>query len=343
MKIAPVTGAARVVNPNEGTATSSDKLARAKAVAAGHEPAPVVQTDPQVLQVQESQRKRIKMTTQRSPDRHSQAAQVEPVAQQTVEPTAAAPGDTLDSTEPVKPTSDGTKPLDPQFVALAKQKREIQLAQKALDDAKSAFETEKQGLLNGYVSKESLKSSALKTLLAEGVTYDQLTEEILASGQENADLSAIRAEIKALKEGFDTQLTERDAQTEKQVLAQIRNDVDQLIATGDDYETVREAGYAPKVVELIHRVYKDEGKMLEITEAASLIEREALADALKWAKIKKVQKQLNPAPTQQTTPVQQDKPGTKIMRTLTNRDGASSASMNRRERAIAAAEGRLKS
>ena len=357
MKMSPVAnGAPKSVNPNEGHTASPDKLARAKAIAAGQEPTQVqANPDPQVERAQNSI-KRIKLKTQQSPDRHMRLDQPSILETSDTNPAGVTltesqavveqpQNDTLASTEQAPAVSEETKPLSPQFAALAKQRREIQVAQKALEAEKAALAADRQKVLSDYIPKADIQANALKVLLEQGVTYDQLTEQILASNQENPDLVSLKAEIKALKEGLDTQTktqTQRDVDTETQVKAQIRRTVDQLIAQGDDYEMVREAGYAPKVVDLIDKVWKAEGILLDEAEAATMIEKELLEESLKFARIKKVQSMLNPAQPQKTQPVQTDRPNTKIMRTLTNRDGVSSTSMSKRERAIAAMEGRLK-
>lgn len=345
MKVSPVmSGAPASVNPNEGMSAGADRMARAKAIALGQEPAAAPVVDAQVARAQDSIR-RIKLRTQQSPGRQNRLDT--PAEPKEVVAEAATPpkSDELATTEQVEAASEATKPLSPQFAALARQKREIQLAQQKLDADKAALETSKTNDLSGYVSKADLKANALKVLLAEGVTYDQLTEEILASNQENPDLVTLKSDVKTLKEGLENQtksIADREAATEKQALAQIGRETEQLISQGDDYEMIREAGYAPKVVDLIHKIWKTEGVVLDTAEAAGMIESALLEESIKFARIKKVQSRLAPAQTEKPLPVQQDRPGTKVMRTLTNRDGVSSTTMSKRERAIAAMEGRLK-
>lgn len=337
MKLSPMAAGQVAVNSNEGASAGPDRLAKAKAIASGRitEVAPDrgPPQDPQVDRAQSSIKK-IKMRTQVSQDRHLRVE--EPTTPQEVLP------DTLATTEQVAVASEETKPLSPQFAALARQKREIQLERQKLNAEKAALVTESGDKTSLAEYKARIKANALSVLQEEGVTYDQLTEQILAdNGSNNADLSAIKAEIKALKDGFDNRLSERDVLAETQVKTQIRRTVDQLVATGDDFEMVREAGYAPKVVDLIDKIWKKEGILLDESEATAMVEKELLEESLKFAKLGKVQRSLNPAQVKQTQPVQLDRPNTKIMRTLTNRDGASST-MGKRERAIAAMEGRLK-
>ncbi len=348
MKMTPVAaGSPRSVNMNEGQSASPDRLARAKAISAGESPPQeTVQKsgDMQADRAQESI-KRIKMRTQRSTDRHQRIEETPasvPVSDET-----APVSDIPDSIEQTAAVTEASKPLSPQFAALAKQKREIQLERQKLDADKAALAASQTNDLSGYVSKADLKASPLKLLLAEGVTYDQLTEEILAQSSDNPNFSRLEADIKTLKEGFENQtksMSEKEAAIEAQVRAQITRDAQTLISQGDDFEMIREAGYAPKITELIDKTFKKTGEIMDLAEAATLIENELLEESLKFARIKKVQSRLQPAPTpaQQQQPPKQDRPGTKTMRTLTNRDGSTSLSMSKRERAIAAMEGRLK-
>lgn len=344
MKISPIaSGATPTINPNEGVTASPDKLERAKAIAAGEDPSKVTNIDKQADRAMNSIKK-IKMRTQQSTNRHETPveAPAEPVETQETAPV----GDKTDTTEQTPVASEATKPLSPRFAALAKQKREIQLERQKLDADKAALATQSGNTKSLEEYRAKLKANALSVLLEEGVTYDQLTEQILAQNQNGTDLSALRAELKAeIKSELEAQnklLADRDVASENQVRAQIKRNVDQLVAQGDDFEMIREAGYSHKVVELIDNIWKKEGLLLDESEAATIIENELLEDSLKWAKIKKVQSRLAPPQTEKPQPVSQDRPGTKIMRTLTNRDGASSVSMSKRERAIAAMEGRLK-
>lgn len=361
MRVTPVLGGAQTsLNPNEGQSVSPERLARAKAVALGKDAPAPAQADPQASSVDKSVR-RLRMRTQMSPDRHNRVEQetapVPPAAAATDvsspglggDPVGAAvpapQGDSLAPNEPsADPASDATKPLSPQFAALARQKRAIQLKEQEIAKREEALKTQPNGDLESF--KARIKTNALSVLLEEGVTYDQLTEQILAQNQNGADLSALRNELKAeIKAELDNQnkaLANRDATTEKQVLAQIGREADRLVASGGDaYEMIREAGYSSKIVDLIHRTHKETGELMDTKEAADLIENELLEDSLKFARLKKVQNKLAPPPEQPGASVQQDRPGTKTMRTLTNRDGASSLSMSKRERAIAAMEGRL--
>ncbi len=360
MKISPVAAAGpRTINPNEGSATTADKLARAKAVASGQAPEaapqePTASTgDAQVDRI-----KRIKLKTQRSTDRHNRiqdAASTDTAAadvtQQVTDavvtdPVVADPAanDTLAANEPTQEASDATKPLSPQFAALAKQKRALLLKEQEILAKEKALEAQSTDRKSLEDYRARIKANALSVLMEEGVTYDQLTEQILAEQKNGIDPETLDAKIKAVEQSLEKKLAEREEQAilkqEETYLSNKLTEAEALAQTGDDYSLIRESEAYDRVLRKIYDAYKKTGDPLSLKSAMDQVENELLDERLKWAKLPKVQSRLGSAP--QTPPVQHDRPGTKIMKTLTNRDGISSVNMSKRERAIAAMEGRLK-
>lgn len=224
---------------------------------------------------------------------------------------------------------EANQPISPQFAALAKQRRALQVKERELAEREKA-------LSNPDGQKDSialarLKSEPLNVLLEAGVTYEQLTEAILAN-QGNSEINDLKAQLKALESGVDQKLSERDQQAEQQVLAEMRREATQLAAEGDDFEMVREEKAIPAVMMLIERTYREHGEVLDVREAMQDIEDELVKEAVRKASRKKVQSQLAPTPQ----PMQRHQG----MRTLTNKDTAS-VPMDRKARALAAALGTL--
>jgi hypothetical protein len=230
---------------------------------------------------------------------------------------------------------EATQPLSPQFAALAKQKRALQLERAQLD--KERAELGARGTReDSSALLERLKSAPMSVLQEAGVTYDQLTEAIL-SGQSgaNPEIASLKQELKALKEGLDKTFVDRDTAQEQAALGEMRKEADRLAKEGDSFELVRETGSVPQAIELIHRTYKQTGEILDVQEALQLVEDELIGESLKLAKLAKVQGRLAPPPLQ---PQQQPQ---RQMRTLTARDG-SAAPLSARARAIAAFQGTLR-
>ena len=230
------------------------------------------------------------------------------------------------------PTVEATGPISPQFAALAKQRRVLQQERRTFEDEKKAFQEKSQG--SGSVDLARLKSEPLSVLMEAGVTYDQLTEAILANPN-NSEISSLKAEIKALKDGVDQKFTDKDAQNEQQVLKQMQRDAEALVAEGDTYELVRETESIPQVMDLIERTYRETGEVLDTSEALQLIEDELFKRQEKYLQFKKVQGLIN-KPQEQG--LQQRQQG---MRTLTNKDTAS-VPLSAKQRALAAFYGTLK-
>ncbi len=233
--------------------------------------------------------------------------------------------------ETLEPEVEATAPLSPQLALLAKQRRALQLQKKELEDREKAL-LERSGQA-GSIEVSRLKSEPLKVLLENGVSYDQLTEAIVAD-QGDSEVNALKRELQTIKESIKQEFTQRDAEGEKQVLAEMRREADRMVSL-DDYELVRETRSVPKVMSLIEKTYRDSGEVLEVSEAMKLVENELLKDAQKMMSFKKLQGQL--ANTMPAMP----QPRPQGMRTLTNRDTANMPA-SPKARAMAAFYGNLK-
>lgn len=345
MKITPLATGTGVPAQSENVNTKSispDARARAIAAASGQEVKPkeaVVngQIDKPSIQT-------IKMKTQQSTNRHELLE--EPFEAVTDE------SPTNDATEPVE-TVEETKPLSPQFAALAKAKRALQVKERELALREDALKNQTgQPKTDEFISKAELQANPLK-IFESGLSYDQLTEAILNSQSGvNPEINTLKAELKSLKEDISKQLSDRDQLAEQQVLAEMKRETLAITSEGEKYEAIREAKAEQKVVDLIHKVFKEgwtekgyePGFVMDLDDAAELIENQLIEDAMPYAKLKKVQSRLIPQVVEQAAQIpapQQQKPNTKIMRTLTNRDNASAQNTDRRSRAIAAMLGTL--
>jgi len=327
MKISPSSGGASnnfgQVTPSSQSTASGAK--RAAAIAAARCEATIRVSPSDVpsgdVVAKPDEPKRIRMKTQASPDRGLEELQAlaDPIQEST----------NIPAEEQVN-AAEATKPLDPQRAALAKQRRALQLKEREIADREKALAN--APTKDGSEVIARLKSDPLSVLQEAGVSYDQLTEAILSNGS-NAEISKLKNEIKALKEGVDNTFKDRDAQQEQQALNAMKQEAVALSKEGDAFELVRETNSVPKVVDLIHRTWKETGEILDVEEAMSLVENHLVDEYSKVAKLNKVQSQfVQPAPTL---------PQKQQARTLTNRDTARGP-LSRRERALMAFQGQLK-
>ena len=333
MKISPIVGTGvPSAQTNGAQATiSPDRIERAKAIAAGQLSAQEEVQSSGNAEVDKLNIRRIKMKTQVSTNRQDVIEQ--PLVEEVL--------DKPDTNEPAA-VAEETKPLSPQFAALVKAKRALQVKEREIAEREAALKSQSPAGNEDLIAK--LKSNPLSVMLENGVTYDQLTEAIIAQQSGNIpEIQALKAELAALKEHVGTQFTSRDQLAEQQVLASIQKEIiDTVKSQPEQYEAIREAKAEKVVKDLIHRTWKKTGEVLDTQEAIELVENQLIDEALPFARLSKVQKRLTPAQAAQVeAQLPSQKPGTKIMRTLTNRDTASPM-MDKRARAIAAMQGTLK-
>jgi hypothetical protein len=235
------------------------------------------------------------------------------------------------STEQAQAAAEDTKPLSPQQVALARQRRALMLKERELQVREKALAEKTQvppaqAAVKRMIDVARLKSEPLSVLQEEGVTYEQLTEAILNGKAVDPEVSALKREVAALKEGIDQKLEARDRQAEKAALDDMERTAHRLARQGDDFAKVRE---------LIARTWEKTGEILDVPEAMRLVEEDLVSETLRVAAINKVQGKLAPkpaAPPQASAPATPPAPGIK---TLTNRD-TSTVPLSRKERAMQA-------
>lgn len=308
MKISPVQGTPTIPQPSS-TGLSPDKIARLKSIAQGG--------DGGVPQEQKSQDKKIRMNVNKTPEPVVNASQNEQTTSESV---------ISDNDVQTKPTPEAIQQVSPEVAALAKRRRALQVKERELADK------EKSLLATGQSEnqlKTRAKSDALGVLQELGITYDQLTNELLGK-QGNGDIDALKSEITSLKKTIDDKFTEKDIAQEQAVYSHMRKNVDKISSSSDEYRFIRESKSQDQVMELIKRTWDEDGEVLEEEEAMGVIEAELREDAKRYAKL--IGEVDAPPPAQ---PAKQQQTGIK---TLTNKDSARPL-MTRRQRAIAAALG----
>lgn len=318
-------------NINQGSTASAEKLAAAKAIAAGQEPEEkeikqeATEESPDV--------RRIKMRTNYSTNRHDIPAAEEPKEPlELLEPQSPESPKT-DEVGQTKPAAESTQYLSPERAAIAKQRRALQVKERELAEREAKMKAPPEG---DYISKADLIANPLKVFEA-GVTYDKLTEAILQNQNGiTPEIKALREELKAFKEGVDNTFKSQEAKQEESALIQMLDEAEALAKEGDDYAMIREENAYDQVLNKIYSTYKKTGRVLDVKQVMQEIENKLFEKNLKLASIQKVRSKIAPDPVQ-TPPTSQGKQ----MKTLTNRDGAS-IPLDRRARAIAAMNGTLK-
>ena len=200
--------------------------------------------------------------------------------------------------------------------------------------------------LNKYVPRSKFEDDPLGTLNELGLDQDKLTQ-LLISGHNTQDpmIKALRAEIRAIKEAQESSKKyqeESTAQQYQQALKQIGSEVSALVATGEAYEMIRNSGMEEAVVELIEQTWKTNQTLMDVEEAAKLVEEHLVEEIYKQAQSAKVQSRFKPKAPDSAPEPKQTQAG---MKTLTNVAATSQSgpltAKQRRERALAAFHGKL--
>lgn len=261
--------------------------------------------------------------------------------------------------ELAKKEETGAKPeeemISPKYAALAKREANLRLKAKELQLEREAMKAEKAKYESDYVPKsqlqERLKSDPLTVMHELGVTYDELTSMILnAPQQADPQIVAIQQKLKAIEETQEkSQKSQAEQQTKayEQAVSQIRNQAKLLVDSNEEYSTIKERDSVEAIVDLIKLTHEEEGIVMNVEEAAKLVEEHLLEDALKMAQLRKVKAKLNP-----TEDVSDIEPETKQnlipknppMKTLTNTQMPSASKpLSAKDRAILAFQGKLNS
>lgn len=325
MKISPVQGMPAIANPS-ATGLSPDKLSRIKAIANNQTPEEVSpKEEPEVIELGQtptSATQRIKMNVNQTVHRNGDmpaepVAEAAPVAQ--TEPAAALSDIPIET----KSVPSDTRPISPELAELAKERRALQVKERELLEKEKSL----QAVPEGYIKLQDLQSNALATLQKHGVTYDQLTNEILGQ-KTQPDLSQFKEEI--LK-SVEEKLAGKDTAQEEAVYAYMTQNVGKM-ANFPEYRLIRGTQSEAKVMDLVKRMWKEQGEILDEKEAMDLIEAELKEDAKRYSKL--INGEEKPAEKQQVAPPVANEPRG-ITKTLTNKDSARPV-INRRQRAIAA-------
>jgi hypothetical protein len=271
--------------------------------------------------------------------------------------------------QPAQPAE--TEKKDPalsrQFAQLARQEKILrqqkQQQEQAFKEREAALKAREAELskpqrpAEGYVSIEDIKRNPLGMLTNAGVTYDELTSQILNTGtldpRVEATISKLEAKIKSLEEASETtQKTYQEQQVEarKAAVRQISRDAMEIVrGNPDEFEAISKIGSRgiQEAVRLIEETFDKDQYLMSTEDALREIENYLVEENFNMStNVKKIKNRIlqssaQNANTQPKTPVQpqQTQPG---MKTLTNA-ASGSRKLSTRERAILAFKNELKS
>ncbi len=281
-----------------------------------------------------------------------------------VEDTDLSQSDTTEVVqETEKPAEDPA--LSRQFAQLARQEKalrakfqqqeqQFKAREEALKQREAALQTPQQVDQTKYISRDMLKNDALTALAEAGVSYEELTQQIISQQPKDPRLEAtinkLQAKIDALEKQNETaQKSYEDQQTQayQAAVKQIEEDVKKLVYTDPTFETIKASKATKDVVELITETYHKDGVLLSVEEAAQQVEDYLADQYTKFANLNKIKQRMSQSSATKTPATPTQKPGQTTekqpqpMKTLTN-NTASSRQLSAKERAILAFKGQLK-
>lgn len=245
--------------------------------------------------------------------------------------------------------------MSPKFAALAKKEKWLREQAKKVSEEKKSMEqmlkAKEEEINNNW--KKRLQTNAFDVLEENGQTYDKLTEALLAKGDPvTQTIMELRREIEELKGSqhkVTEQITEREKQQYEQAKKQIRADVEALVISNEEFETLKADEAYDTVVELIEETYNETGRIMDVAEACKEVEDYLVDHYLKFTNLKKIQAKLKPAVAEtdanQVQTKKQNNPVQKQQQTISNAMVPSVSKKlteaERRERAIMAFQGKL--
>lgn len=340
MKVQPIAAPAPVQQP-----TSNASSAKAKAVAAfmgnsGEQPtAQVVQNQSQVSPEE--------LGAIKTPETQELAA----------EPTTEV--------EAPKETKAEDTPESRRWAQLARQEKmlraqrqkfdqELKAREAAIAAREAALTSTPKTDMSRYLDRDTLKQDPLSALAEAGVSYEELTQQIISQQPVDPRLQNTirRLEGKIAQMEQEAQESKRsyaDNQTQayNAAVKQIELDAKALVKNDPNFEAIRVTGSTKDVVQLITETYNKDGILLTVEEAAQQVEDYLVEEGAKIARIEKIKKKIQASAPQVSskaaqTLAEQAVKKSQPMKTLTN-NTSSMRQLSAKERAVLAFKGELKS
>lgn len=191
-------------------------------------------------------------------------------------------------------------PLSSRFAALAKREKSLVKMRQELAEEKARIEAEKQEIARYRQIYEEAKKDPRKLLQEVGWDYDRLTNAHLNDFEETPDreiktvkeeIEALKAQLQAEKEAMQKAQEEKSRQEHEFQIQQAKETIAQEIRSfGDEFELINTFDEHEMVFETMMEHFKKTGRMMEVKEAATLVENYIETQELeRLAKTKKFQ------------------------------------------------------
>lgn len=238
--------------------------------------------------------------------------------------------------------------LSPKYAQLARREAAVRAKELEIKAAEEKLKAKDEEYRTKYIPKDEvgkrLTSNFQEASSEFGLSYDQLTQSLLnqpsAETQAYEDLKRQIEQMKSAQEQEKQQATEREQANYNRAIESIRQQAMELVETDPEFETIKSLEQAEQIVEHIVETNKTTGKVLTVAEAAKVIEERLIEEAIRVAKLQKVQARLAPKP-EEPAKVDPKSQSLASAKTLTNSVGVNRP-LTAKERALLAFKGELK-
>lgn len=168
------------------------------------------------------------------------------------------------------------------FAALARKEAEIFRKQQAVRQQQQILAQQAEQLRAFEQAKRAAKLNPLDALKQMGLTYEELTEYVLNDNKPTptAEVQSVRQELEEYKRQAREEQERLAAQQKQAALAEqqrivedFRNEVNEYVAQhAETYELTSLYGGANLVSEVIEEHFRQSGKLMNVAEAAKLVE-----------------------------------------------------------------------
>lgn len=275
-----------------------------------------------------------------------------------------------DSEAPAEVTAEPKTPIDPEqarrFAQLSREAKalnakriqqdtDFKTREAAIAEREAKAQAIEQKYNTGYVDKNQLKQNVLQVLADNGISYDDVTQQILNQQPVDPRLQATIQRLEAKVQEQEDKLKNQETRAEEQqkqsyqaAIQQIRFDAQELIESNSAYELIKATESVDDIVEYIEAQYQKNGRVISVETAAEKIENFLTEKIEKLSATTKIKERLSKAqasaPTEntKTQPPAAKSAETTGMKTLTNAT-SSARPLTAKERAVLAFKGQLKS
>lgn len=191
--------------------------------------------------------------------------------------------------------------------ALLYRERQIFNERKKLEADRKSFEEQRAHYKNWIEAGEMSSQNKLEALAKTGITYEDLTQQILNNGQiPPAQIAELKAQEIVQRRLEEYEKKQKDAQEASiksqhaQSLKQIESEIRYVVDKSDKYPLVKEAESYQDIVKEIEAEFHRTGRIIPVEEAIQRWESDALEGLRELAKLEKIRSNVFQEPPQPT-------------------------------------------